>query len=196
MNQQITREFWNQTRVEQLKNLWNTGLSAAEISQKIGGSRCAILGKAHRLGLSKPNYKFWTQANTDRLVALWAEGFSAATIKGAIGATSKSAILNKAEKLGLKARTQTQIIRTNSSVRRQPRLNINLKNIPTPNQQFKCTLMELVNDTCRWPLWNESNEPKFYCGTPEADCANGKPYCRWHTARSRRQSEVSLEALA
>ncbi len=45
--------MWTDERVEQLKQLWGGGLTAAQIAERIGGvSRNAVIGKAHRLGLS------------------------------------------------------------------------------------------------------------------------------------------------
>lgn len=44
---------WTDKRVAMLKDLWATGLSAAEIADEMGGiSRSSVLGKVHRLGLS------------------------------------------------------------------------------------------------------------------------------------------------
>ena len=44
---------WTEARVDQLKQLWGDGLTASQIAEKLGGvSRNAVIGKAHRLGLS------------------------------------------------------------------------------------------------------------------------------------------------
>src|SRR5688572_26075348 len=47
---------WTPERIETLKTLWAAHRSAAEIANELGGglSRCAVLGKIHRLGLSSP----------------------------------------------------------------------------------------------------------------------------------------------
>ena len=46
---------WTDDKVEKLKELWGTGLTAAQIAETLGGvSRNAVIGKANRLGLSKP----------------------------------------------------------------------------------------------------------------------------------------------
>lgn len=44
---------WTDDRVEVLKNMWGAGKSASEIAEELGGvTRNAVIGKAHRLGLS------------------------------------------------------------------------------------------------------------------------------------------------
>ncbi len=44
---------WTDEQVEQLKNLWGQGSSASQIAKILGGvTRNAVIGKAHRLGLS------------------------------------------------------------------------------------------------------------------------------------------------
>ncbi len=44
---------WTDERVAQLRQLWGSGKSASEIADLLGGvSRNAVIGKAHRLGLS------------------------------------------------------------------------------------------------------------------------------------------------
>lgn len=44
---------WTPERVEMLKTLWDMNLTADVIACRLGGvSRCAVIGKAHREGLS------------------------------------------------------------------------------------------------------------------------------------------------
>jgi GcrA cell cycle regulator len=44
---------WNNERIEQLRTLWHDGLSASQIAAVLGGiTRNAVIGKAHRLGLT------------------------------------------------------------------------------------------------------------------------------------------------
>ena len=50
---------WTDERVERLKQLWHNGLSASQIAASLGGvTRCAIIGKCHRLGLTRG--RIWT----------------------------------------------------------------------------------------------------------------------------------------
>jgi GcrA cell cycle regulator len=44
---------WTDERVARLRELWGEGLSASQIAAEIGGeiTRCAVIGKVHRLGI-------------------------------------------------------------------------------------------------------------------------------------------------
>ncbi len=46
--------MWPDARVEALKRAWRDGLSASQIAARLGGglTRCAVIGKLHRLGVS------------------------------------------------------------------------------------------------------------------------------------------------
>jgi len=47
---------WTDSRVEKLKKLWSGGLTTGEIGKRLGVSKNAVVGKAHRLGLkSRPS---------------------------------------------------------------------------------------------------------------------------------------------
>ena len=48
---------WTDERIDQLKTMWEKGMTASQIAEALGGvSRNAVIGKAHRLGLqSRPS---------------------------------------------------------------------------------------------------------------------------------------------
>ncbi|WP_109808551.1 GcrA family cell cycle regulator [Sphingosinithalassobacter portus] len=48
---------WTDERIETLKKMWDSGMTATQIAEELGGvSRNAVIGKAHRLGLqSRPS---------------------------------------------------------------------------------------------------------------------------------------------
>jgi GcrA cell cycle regulator len=48
---------WSDERVQQLKDMWAQGASARHIAETLGGgvTRNAVIGKAHRIGLSQPS---------------------------------------------------------------------------------------------------------------------------------------------
>jgi GcrA cell cycle regulator len=44
---------WNEERIALLTKLWREGQSASQVSRQLGGvSRCAVIGKVHRMGLA------------------------------------------------------------------------------------------------------------------------------------------------
>jgi len=43
--------IWTQRRVEELRTLWNTELSASQIGKRLGVSKGAIISKSRRMGL-------------------------------------------------------------------------------------------------------------------------------------------------
>ena len=47
---------WSRERVEELTRMWNDGLTARQIAEELGDgiTRNSVIGKANRLGLSKP----------------------------------------------------------------------------------------------------------------------------------------------
>ena len=48
------KNYWTKQKVDKLTKLWEKGISAREIANKLGEvSRNAVIGKANRLGLSK-----------------------------------------------------------------------------------------------------------------------------------------------
>lgn len=54
MSAHFSTNIWTPAQVERLRALWQEGLSASQISDRIGGlSRNAVIGKLHRLGLSR-----------------------------------------------------------------------------------------------------------------------------------------------
>ncbi|MEQ8510188.1 MAG: GcrA family cell cycle regulator [Rhodospirillaceae bacterium] len=49
-------EVWTDDRIGKLKKLWSEGLTTGEIGKRLGVSKNAVVGKAHRLGLkSRPS---------------------------------------------------------------------------------------------------------------------------------------------
>jgi GcrA cell cycle regulator len=63
---------WNDETIARLRTLWNEGLSTAEIGRRMGVSKNAVVGKAHRLGLAarpSPIRRDASGSSTPRVVA-------------------------------------------------------------------------------------------------------------------------------
>lgn len=48
---------WTEQETQTLKKLWGTGITAREIGVTLNRSRGAVIGRANRMGLSKPKIK-------------------------------------------------------------------------------------------------------------------------------------------
>ncbi len=136
----------------------------------------------------------WTAERLDLLRQLWAEGQTAAAIAARLGAMSRSAVLGKIFRLRLAAPGSAETAEKQRSDaaadqytggahiarrRRSPK---------RAQQQQPClnaarrgkALLELTNNTCRWPHGRPGTEKFHFCGVPEADLERGIPYCARH----------------
>jgi GcrA cell cycle regulator len=146
-------ETWSDDRVELLKKLWADGLSASQIAAELGGiTRNAVIGKVHRLGLS-----------------------------GRAKSPSNSTPRPR------KARASTHMLRVaRPSMRGNTALahDYDMEFEPEPEMLDNIiplgqrrTILELNEDTCRWPIGDPGNADFFFCGgRPTA----GMPYCAYH----------------
>lgn len=131
----------------------------------------------------------WTDDGVALLRKMWAEGATAADIGLRLGGFSRSAVLGKIFRMrrgdeGGKKPKRAAPLRRRS---RQPRKRIVA---PPPKPAGRLTLLELTNESCRWP----SGRPGkfFFCGVAQADVQNGIPYCPRHMQRAYTKS-VSFE---
>lgn len=140
----------------------------------------------------------WTDQRIDLLRRLWAEGLSAGKIAKEMGGVSRSAIIGKARRLQLagrkvgapagiektkKTHPRIQIYserKRKSPLRKPPATIIDLFTNAPPIDQRK-SILELTNETCRWPYGDPVKPDFFYCGIAESDFAAHRPYCRYHT---------------
>ena len=131
----------------------------------------------------------WTSEKEQKLRQLWKEGHSGSQIAVMLGNTTRNAVIGKAHRLKLEARTVLKKSETNA--------NKQTNNFPKAKTQklgrkarFKALLLdknfeqenpikleELTDKTCRWPS-NHPHEEKFYfCGRKPME---NFPYCKLH----------------
>jgi GcrA cell cycle regulator len=131
----------------------------------------------------------WNEDRMGRLETLFRQGKSFSLIAAEIG-VSRNAAIGKAHRMKLPiGRKPTECLpRPRSAVRhkRQRAAASAMKKVKpeiVPNHDYSCSILELTNATCRYPLWHSStpHSERFYCGTPGADLAAGVPYCQRHS---------------
>jgi GcrA cell cycle regulator len=141
---------WTDERVELLKSRFAAGATCREIAGDIGVSRNAVIGKLSRLNLMREKSPDERRPARKR------------AIKGAL----------KGPRLKTIPRLQYQLLQ---SVYAEPQ--------PFPddepiNDEHRCSLLELDEARCRWPISTPGAEDFCFCGNPPVD---GLPYCPGHT---------------
>ncbi|WP_029005512.1 GcrA family cell cycle regulator [Azorhizobium doebereinerae] len=153
---------WNDERVELLKKLWSDGLSASQIAGELGGiTRNAVIGKVHRLGLS-----------------------------GRAKAPAVAARPRKAARPDTPAQRPQAPVRpaTHGNTALAPAFEELVDSAPAPapapqpsNNVLpigqRCTIMNLTESTCRWPLGEPGTDAFYFCG---GRSLTGMPYCAQH----------------
>ena len=132
----------------------------------------------------------WNEDHIAELARLCAEGHSASDMARTIG-TTRNAVIGKAKRLGLslkppivarKGRPKAKVMLTPwVPPPRPPRPPPPPMDLPM--QCSPCTIADLVDDACHWPLWTDGTpfQEKFYCG---AMTIEGHVYCPFHAARA------------
>jgi GcrA cell cycle regulator len=150
----MTAINWTDDRVEQLKKLWESGLSASQIAAELGNiTRNAVIGKVHRLGLSG-------RAKTPS---------SAAPRQRKVRAPQHMMRISRPMSRGNTALAQAFEV----EVEADP---VAFDNVVPMNQRR--SLLELTEDTCHWPIGDPGSTEFFFCG---GKALGGLPYCAQHS---------------
>ena len=200
---------WTDERIDQLKAMWEKGLTASQIADELGGvSRNAVIGKAHRLGLqSRPSPVKANEAPKKaapvRKIAPAPEAeaprptpvqhSAPAPVRAAPPAAAPAPSFTAPASEAPAPAPQPRIISVGpGGFLRQgpgdqqapippapPRRLVPAK--PSPEIAGKTTLLDLTERICKWPL-GHPGEPDFhFCG----EAVNpGFPYCVEHCGRA------------
>ena len=145
---------WTDERVELLKKLWADGLSASQIAGELGGiTRNAVIGKVHRLGLSGR----------------------------AKSSSSGAARPRKTRTSGHMLRVSRPSMRGNTALAHAYEHDWDaeaglMENIIPMGQRR--TILELTEETCRWPIGDPGSPDFFFCG---GNTVTSLPYCAYHS---------------
>lgn len=180
---------WTDERIDQLKRLWESGMTASQIAEELGGvSRNAVIGKAHRLGLqARPSP---VRANDVGAAPAPEADRPPPTPVAPPVATPITPAPIAAEPIQRPAPAPQVIMRSvgPGGFLRQgpgdqqppatpapPRRLVPAK--PSAEVAGKTSLLDLNDKICKWPL-GHPGEPDFhFCGSP---INPGFPYCVDH----------------
>ncbi|HEY4773216.1 MAG TPA: GcrA family cell cycle regulator [Xanthobacteraceae bacterium] len=140
----------------------------------------------------------WTEERVARLKQLWAEGLSASRIANELGGVTRNAVIGKVHRLGLSGRAKAPSSaaprprkpRAHGMLRARPALrgntalayDLDLDAEPDLTENVipigqRCSLLELGEGKCRWPIGDPGSPDFFFCGGKSVE---GLPYCGYH----------------
>jgi GcrA cell cycle regulator len=202
---------WTDERIDQLKAMWERGLTASQIAEELGGvSRNAVIGKAHRLGLQSrpspvkaneapkkpaapaPVRKPAPEAEAPKAVAPTVQA-APAPLRAPAPVAPAPAPVASAEPTADAPAPKPRIISVGpGGFLRQGPGDQQAPIPPAPPRRLvpakpsaeiadKTTLLDLTERICKWPM-GHPGEPDFhFCG----EAVNpGFPYCVEHCGRA------------
>src|SRR4029077_17035532 len=148
----------------------------------------------------------WTDERVELLKKLWADGLSASQIANELGSVTRNAVIGKVHRLGLSGRAKSlsssaprpRKPRTHAMLRIRPTMRGNTALAPVYDLDFaaepdlvenhvpmgqRCSLLELSDSKCRWPIGDPGNAEFAFCG--------GKPVEGFRIAAITRASRIS-----
>jgi len=161
---------WTEQRIEMLRRLWGQGQTASQIAVALGGvTRNAVIGKAHRLGLTgRPSP-----------IKRDASGASAPKRRP----VSRRALSRQPQPMMTLQRTMQQQPQDGAVTSNPP---------PAPREQTRHYPPARAHGgvkSCSWPVGDPKQAGFHFCGEPSEP---GRPYCANHCHQAyQRKSEAA-----
>ena len=131
----------------------------------------------------------WTPERESKLRALWKEGHTASQIAALLGETTRNAVIGKAHRLNLEARTVSKKASTKPKIKLENNIGIKQEKI-SRKARFKSLLLdknfepenpkqleELTDETCKWPFGHPNEKDFYFCGREPMEKFS---YCKLH----------------
>ena len=144
--------IWTDEAVEELRKMWDRGMTTGQIAKALNVTKNSIIGKVHRLCLTaRPSP---IKKTTEK-----AEKKSIAPQKN-----------SKPAKHSVKVKPEESVAKDCCESIKTPESVVEETNIP---------LVKLDNHTCRWPLGDPRDDDFCFCGKR---VKTGQTYCEEHAA--------------
>jgi len=203
--ERLKEPAWSAEDEARLRELWDKGASAAEISVALGyrHTRNAVIGKVRRLKLpfrragqtsrtGKPRIGHFTAEDDALMMRLFAEGRTHQEIAIATG-RGRGTVGSRLGFLGcrrLKAKRPTVM-------KAPPKIKVvsapaihTAEELSIRSRQLNIPLMDLEPHHCRWPT---SDVPFLFCGLTKAGPLS---YCEYHARLAYRPAETREQRKA
>ena len=164
---QTTHQTWTDERIELLKSHFAAGLSCREIAYDIGVSRNAVIGKLSRLNLTR----------------------------GAIRSERRTEHKARRQKAGSRQARQANPRQQYAMLAEIYPDTVDRGLIEEPiDEGNRCSLLELEENRCRWPINTPGDADFCFCGNASPD---GQSYCPGHSRLAYRpNSRLRILRLA
>lgn len=149
---------WTTERIELLKSHFEAGLSCEQIARKIGVTRNAVIGKLNRLGLTRLK-----------------SGLSVRRERVAAGGASHPRVARPA---------RPKVTNAAAPRVRKPVEDSAAEAEVVVIMDRTCSLLDLTEFKCRWPIGEPGSEGFCFCGNERAD---GLSYCSAHARMAYRR---------
>lgn len=192
---------WTDKMVEELKRLWDQGITTGEIGRRLGISKNSIVGKVHRLGLegrpspikktndateNKTPKTSSKSSKSSKTTKVKPDKKSAENTKASVPDKSSNKSVEKTKKVEKKTDEpvkDSQPLKTPKSFSKplanEPRFIPSTADKAEKVYKENISLTELDNHTCRWPLGDPKDEDFRFCGRK---VKTGQTYCEEHAA--------------
>ena len=176
---------WTDERVAKLTKLWGDGLSASQIAAELGEvTRNAVIGKVHRLGLSGRTKPKNTGGRPKRKVPETGARVTPISAGSRPGGMAAAAMASGSRTMGGGAAGATMgatALKIEPEMEEviEPRFQ-EAEDVVVPMSK-KLTLLELNENTCKWPHGDPQRPGFSFCGHGTKE---GTPYCEYHAKLS------------
>ena len=178
---------WNDEAIARLRQLWQDGHSTAEIGRRMGITKNAVVGKAHRLALvprpspirwateadeatRRPSARRAMESTVRDLDATQGPRRAPADILAEPVAANPAVAAVPVPRPVLVEVAAAPVAVAVPPVRVPARAAVQLRAVPLPRASARVS-------TCCWPIGEPGTKSFRFC---DADASSGKPYCAEH----------------
>ena len=156
---------WDEEAIERLWALWAEGLPAAEIGRRMGISKNAVVGKAHRLNLTARPSPIHAAAEPRPAQPKLDERQAVARAATALPAPRPMPVVVVSPPAVRSAATQAELRQVATAV--------------TANVVARLAAAVRRRPVCCWPIGEPGTKSFRFC---DVDAIAGKPYCEEHAS--------------